>query len=68
MRGLGTTGIIVATLLAVLPTEAAHAAEAKRSPAGMLHDGTAIEAITLSNAHGVSARKTSTAIFRAWPG
>ncbi len=56
MRGLGKTGIIVATLLAVMPTQAAHAADAKRSPAGTLKDGTAIEAITLSNAHGISAR------------
>ena len=56
MRGLGKTGIIVATLLAVVPTQAAHAADVKRLPAGTLQDGTAIEAITLSNAHGVSAR------------
>ncbi|RMB53846.1 aldose 1-epimerase [Sphingomonas sp. PP-CE-3A-406] len=59
MRALGTTGIIVATLLAIMPTQAAFAAEAKRSPAGTLQDGTAIEAITLSNAHGVSARVLS---------
>ncbi|MGU3390577.1 aldose epimerase family protein [Sphingomonas sp. M1A8_2b] len=42
-----------------MPTQAAHAAEAKRSPAGTLKDGTAIEAITLSNAHGISARVLS---------
>ncbi|MDF0542893.1 galactose mutarotase [Sphingobium sp. H39-3-25] len=35
---------------------AALAAEAARAPAGALSDGTAVEAITLSNSHGVSAR------------
>ena len=56
MRAIGKTGIIVATLLAALSAHAADAAEAKRTPAGTLKDGTAIEAVTLSNAHGVSAR------------
>ena len=56
MRAIGKTGIIVATLLAALSAHAADAAEAKRTPAGTLNDGTAIEAVTLSNAHGVSAR------------
>ncbi|SFO22312.1 aldose epimerase family protein [Sphingomonas sp. OK281] len=56
MRAIGKTGIIVATLLAALSAHAANAAEAKRTPAGTLKDGTAIEAVTLSNAHGVSAR------------
>ncbi|HXH16524.1 MAG TPA: aldose epimerase family protein [Sphingomonas sp.] len=56
MRAITQSGIIVATLLVALSAQAADAAEAKRSPAGSLRDGTAIEAITLSNAHGVSAR------------
>ena len=56
MRALTKSGIIVATLLAALSAHAANAAEAKRTPAGTLKDGTAIEAVTLSNAHGVSAR------------
>ncbi|MEG3160785.1 aldose epimerase family protein [Sphingomonas sp. LB2R24] len=56
MRAIRKTGIIVATLLAALSAHAADAAEAKRSPAGTLKDGTAIEAVTLSNAHGVSAK------------
>jgi aldose 1-epimerase len=56
MRAIGKTGIIVATLLAALSAHTADAAEAKRSPAGTLKDGTAIEAVTLTNAHGVSAR------------
>ena len=55
MRAIGKTGIIVATLLAALSTQA-DAADVKRTPAGTLKDGTAIEAVTLSNAHGVSAR------------
>ncbi|RKE53554.1 MULTISPECIES: aldose epimerase family protein [unclassified Sphingomonas] len=56
MRAITKSGIIVATLLAALSAHAADAAEAKRAPAGTLKDGTAIEAVTLSNAHGVSAR------------
>ena len=56
MRAITKSGIIVATLLAALSAHAANAAEAKRTPAGTLKDGTAIEAVTLSNAHGVSAR------------
>ncbi|MEG8031577.1 aldose epimerase family protein [Sphingomonas aurantiaca] len=56
MRAIGKTGIIVATMLAALSTQAADAADVKRAPAGTLKDGTAIEAVTLSNAHGVSAR------------
>ncbi len=56
MRAITKSGIIVATLLAALSAHAADAAEAKRTPAGTLKDGTAIEAATLSNAHGVSAR------------
>ena len=56
MRAIRKTGIIVATLLAAISAHAADAAEAKRTPAGTLKDGTAIEAVTLSNAHGVSAK------------
>ncbi|KQN03009.1 MULTISPECIES: aldose epimerase family protein [Sphingomonas] len=56
MRAITKSRIIVATLLAALSAHAADAAEAKRTPAGTLKDGTAIEAVTLSNAHGVSAR------------
>jgi len=56
MRAITKSGIIVATLLAALSAHAADAAEAKRTPAGTLKDGTTIEAVTLSNAHGVSAR------------
>jgi aldose 1-epimerase len=56
MRAITKSGIIVATLLAALSAHAADAAEAKRTPAGTLKDGTVIEAVTLSNAHGVSAR------------
>ena len=56
MRAITKSGIIVATLLAALSAHAADAAEAKRTPAGTLKDGTAIEAVTLSNAQGVSAR------------
>ncbi|MDO7840834.1 aldose epimerase family protein [Sphingomonas immobilis] len=39
-----------------MTTARAHAAEAKRETAGTLKDGTAIEAVTLSNGKGVSAR------------
>lgn len=56
MRAIRNSGIILATLLATLSAHTADAAEAKRTPAGTLKDGTAIEAVTLSNAHGVSAR------------
>jgi aldose 1-epimerase len=59
MRAIRNSGIIVATLLAALSAHTADAAEAKRTPAGTLKDGTAIEAITLSNAHGVTARVLS---------
>src|SRR3546814_18456058 len=39
----------------MMTSTAALAAEASRAPAGTLADGTAIEAITLKNAQGVSA-------------
>ncbi len=50
---------IAATLTAVLAAaspDTAGAAQATRAPAGTLADGTAVEAITLSNDRGVSAR------------
>jgi aldose 1-epimerase len=50
---------IAATLTAVLATassDMAVAAQATRAPAGTLADGTAVEAITLANDRGVSAR------------
>ncbi len=46
----------LATAAVVLTMGSAHAADAKREAAGRLKDGTAIEAIVLSNAKGVSAR------------
>ncbi|UVO55739.1 aldose epimerase family protein [Sphingomonas sp. SUN039] len=46
-------GIAAALSLAAGP---ANGASAERSAAGKLKDGTAVEAITLRNAHGVSAR------------
>ncbi|AUW59634.1 galactose-1-epimerase [Sphingobium sp. SCG-1] len=42
--------------LALMTGNPAAAAEASRSPAGSLKDGTAIETITLSNGRGISAR------------
>jgi aldose 1-epimerase len=49
-------GHAIAISLAVMPAAAAWAATAVRETAGALKDGTAVEAITLSNAKGVSAR------------
>jgi aldose 1-epimerase len=46
---VGATALLTATGLV-------HASEAARAPAGKLANGTPIEAVTLSNAHGVSAR------------
>jgi aldose 1-epimerase len=56
MRAITKSGIIAATMLTALSTQAADAASAKREPFGKLPDGTAIEAVTLSGANGVSAR------------
>ena len=58
MRSFGRTDVAFAILVAatLLADGAAWAADAKREPAGQLMDGTAVEAITLSNAQGVSAR------------
>ncbi len=46
----------MAMTIVAMTASAAQAADAKREAAGRLKDGTAIEAITLSNAKGVSAR------------
>jgi len=59
MRRLGK-GIMATVAISVLAcASAAYAADAKREDAGKLKDGTTIEAITLSNAKGVSARVLS---------
>lgn len=44
------------TVAAAILASPAQAADAHRAPAGSLPDGTAVEAVTLSNANGVSAR------------
>lgn len=57
VRKIGEIGsALLVTAMALGIPAAANAAEAKRSAAGKLDDGTAIDAVTLSNAHGVSAR------------
>lgn len=57
MRKVKIEGRVMAALLAMALTGApALAAEASRASAGTLKDGVAVEAITLSNSHGVSAR------------
>ncbi len=53
-RGLVAAKLAAATLL--LMPMVTWAASAERTPFGMLADGTTIEAITLSNSHGISAR------------
>ncbi len=56
---MGMTRLNGARLFAAAITfvaTAAGAAEVKRAPAGSLSDGRAVEAVTLSNGHGVSAR------------
>ncbi|RJF92965.1 galactose mutarotase [Sphingomonas cavernae] len=56
MRRLVRTSAALGCLAtALMAGPAALATEANRVPAGTLKDGTAIEAITLSNSHGVSA-------------
>ncbi len=47
---------IGAMAIMLVASAAAQAADASRAPAGTLADGTVVEAITLSNAHGVSAK------------
>jgi len=59
MGRFGKTALATAALATLAIAQVASAAEAKREDAGKLKDGTTIEAITLSNAHGVSARVLS---------
>nr|WP_317891843.1 aldose epimerase family protein [uncultured Sphingomonas sp.] len=59
MRKVGSDGVVLALVAAAttaLTAGAASAAEVQRSAAGTLKDGTAVEAITLVGANGVSAR------------
>ncbi len=58
MRCLGGYGLLTVTAVAVISSVQASAqvTEAKRETAGRLTDGTTIEAVTLSNGMGVSAR------------
>jgi aldose 1-epimerase len=57
MRARRNYGSLTATAAVLLLAPAtAHAADAARSVAGTLKDGTSVEAITLSNARGVTAR------------
>jgi aldose 1-epimerase len=46
----------IATMAVGLGASGAHAAEATRSPFGTTPDGTAVEAVTLTGSHGVTAR------------
>jgi aldose 1-epimerase len=50
------TAVFLATLSMMAAPSQAHAAAAERAPAGQLQDGTKVEAITLSNARGITAR------------
>lgn len=59
MRKVGSDGVVLALVAAAttaLTAGTATAAEVQRSAAGTLKDGTAVEAITLVGANGVSAR------------
>ncbi|MCG7348708.1 aldose epimerase family protein [Sphingomonas sp. ACRSK] len=59
MRKVGSDGVVLALVAAAttaLTAGTASAAEVQRSAAGTLKDGTAVEAITLVGANGVSAR------------
>ena len=49
-----TLALALCAAVAIIPTEA-HGADAKRSRFGALPDGRAVDAVTLSNGHGVSA-------------
>lgn len=53
---ISRNGILAAALALGVVHGSAHAAQARREPAGTLKNGVAVEAITLSNAHGISAR------------
>lgn len=50
------TGLALAALVWMAAAGSAAAGEARREAAGVLADGTAVEAIVLSNDHGVTAR------------
>ncbi len=54
MRRIAAFGLGVVMMTGVM--SAASAATAERTDAGHLKDGTRVEAVTLSNAHGISAR------------
>lgn len=59
MRKVGSDGVVLALVAAAttaLTAGTASAAEVQRSAAGTLKDGTAVEALTLVGANGVSAR------------
>lgn len=56
MRRFGKAALATTALAALTWAGAAQAVDAKRENAGKLKDGTMVEAVTLSNAHGVSAR------------
>jgi len=56
MRRFGKAALATTALAVLAWAGAAQAADAKRENAGKLKDGTVVEAVTLSNAHGVSAR------------
>jgi aldose 1-epimerase len=51
-----TAALAAATLIWLVPMSAAEAVEAQRAPFGQTADGGPVEAVTLTNAHGVSAR------------
>ncbi|MGK2908464.1 MAG: aldose epimerase family protein [Sphingobium sp.] len=47
---------MIVLAITYLASGSALAADARRAPAGALKDGTAVEAVTLSNSHGMSAK------------
>lgn len=56
MARFGGQVLVMAAMAALACAQAASAAEARREKAGTLKDGSTVEAVTLSNAKGVSAR------------
>lgn len=56
IMNISTKAILACGIALFAASAPALAAEASRAPAGQLADGTAIETITLSNGHGVSAK------------
>ncbi|MDB5685894.1 MAG: aldose 1-epimerase [Rhizorhabdus sp.] len=56
MRVLSFGSAAAMAAATVLIAGTANAADVRRAPAGKLNDGTAVEAVTLSNTHGISAR------------